>query len=121
MKSTLIQFRGQYFVYQGVAKGKELSNEGVALAIGAYESAFLANIVASYVFEEMEECFEECVFRGIYRDNGLVVFVGNKNKHEMQAWLQKYQSLMNKLTGDNYLQLTTKLWQPPSANVGNSP
>eukprot|EP00957_Ditylum_brightwellii_P098473 7502150-Ditylum_brightwellii.AAC.1 len=72
MKSTLIQFRGQYFVYQGAAKGKELPNKDVALAIGAYELAFLANIIASYVFEETEECFERCVFRGIYRDNGLV-------------------------------------------------
>eukprot|EP00957_Ditylum_brightwellii_P013944 1052227-Ditylum_brightwellii.AAC.1 len=83
MKSTLIQFRGRYFVYQGAAKGKELSEEGVALAIGAYELAFLAVIVASYVFEEMEECFERCVFRGIHRDDGLVAFVGNKNKREI--------------------------------------
>eukprot|EP00957_Ditylum_brightwellii_P195404 14888176-Ditylum_brightwellii.AAC.1 len=69
MKSTLIQFRGRYYVYKGVAKGKELSNEDVALAIGAYESAFLANIVASYVFEKTGECFTNCVLRGIYRDN----------------------------------------------------
>eukprot|EP00957_Ditylum_brightwellii_P196308 14956275-Ditylum_brightwellii.AAC.1 len=55
MKSTLIQFKGCYFIYQGAAKGKEISNEDVALAIGAYESAFLADIVASYVFEETEE------------------------------------------------------------------
>eukprot|EP00957_Ditylum_brightwellii_P048098 3651302-Ditylum_brightwellii.AAC.1 len=44
MKSTLIQFKGRYFVYKGSAKGKEILEEDVALAIGAYESAFLANI-----------------------------------------------------------------------------
>eukprot|EP00957_Ditylum_brightwellii_P189829 14451789-Ditylum_brightwellii.AAC.1 len=104
MKSTLIQFRGQYFVYQGAAKGKELSDKDAALAIGAYELAFLANIVG-----------------GIYRDNGLVMFVGNKNKREIQEWLWKYQSLVNKLVGGNCLQFTIKLWQPPPANVGNSP
>eukprot|EP00957_Ditylum_brightwellii_P191655 14591428-Ditylum_brightwellii.AAC.1 len=71
MKSTLIQFRGQHYVYQGAAKGKELSDKDVALAIGAYELAFLADIVATYVFEEMEECFRQCIFRGIYRDDGL--------------------------------------------------
>eukprot|EP00957_Ditylum_brightwellii_P153047 11650071-Ditylum_brightwellii.AAC.1 len=27
MKSTLIQFRGKYYVYKGAAKGKELSDE----------------------------------------------------------------------------------------------
>eukprot|EP00957_Ditylum_brightwellii_P057457 4356342-Ditylum_brightwellii.AAC.1 len=55
MKSTLIQFRGQYFVYQGAAKGKELSDEDVVLAIGAYELAFLAYIMAFYMFEETEK------------------------------------------------------------------
>eukprot|EP00957_Ditylum_brightwellii_P119350 9105072-Ditylum_brightwellii.AAC.1 len=54
MKSTVIQIRHQYFVYQGAVKGKELSDEDVALAICAYKLAFLANIMASYIFEEME-------------------------------------------------------------------
>eukprot|EP00957_Ditylum_brightwellii_P146592 11159810-Ditylum_brightwellii.AAC.1 len=57
MKSTLIQLKGCYFIYQGAAKGKEISKEDIALAIGAYKSAFLADILASYVFEETEECF----------------------------------------------------------------
>eukprot|EP00957_Ditylum_brightwellii_P129690 9893096-Ditylum_brightwellii.AAC.1 len=52
MKSTLIQFKGHYFIYQGAAKGKEISDEDIMLAIGTYKSAFLADIVASYVFEE---------------------------------------------------------------------
>eukprot|EP00957_Ditylum_brightwellii_P178638 13606768-Ditylum_brightwellii.AAC.1 len=103
MKSTLIQFKGQYFIYQGAAKEKEISDEDVALAIGAYKSAFLANSVASYVFEETVECFVKCIYRGIYRDDGLVVFAGRRNKHEIQAWLRKYQSLVNKLEGGDYL------------------
>eukprot|EP00957_Ditylum_brightwellii_P179047 13638480-Ditylum_brightwellii.AAC.1 len=44
MKSTLIQFKGKYYVYKGATKGKELSDKDVALAIGAYEAAFLADI-----------------------------------------------------------------------------
>eukprot|EP00957_Ditylum_brightwellii_P164101 12494864-Ditylum_brightwellii.AAC.1 len=72
MKSTLIQFKGCYFVFQGATKAKEISDEDIVLAIGAYESAFLADIVASYVFKETEECFVKCIFRGIYRDDGLV-------------------------------------------------
>eukprot|EP00957_Ditylum_brightwellii_P170626 12987639-Ditylum_brightwellii.AAC.1 len=120
-KSTLIQFRGRHYVYQGAAKGEELLDEDVALAIGAYESAFLADIVASYVFEETEECFEQCVFRGIYRDDGLMILVGNRNKSEIQEWLQKYQSLVNELADSDYLQFTTKLWQPPQVNAEDSP
>eukprot|EP00957_Ditylum_brightwellii_P068497 5199897-Ditylum_brightwellii.AAC.1 len=80
MKSTLIQFKGRYYVYKGATKGREILEEVVALAIGAYESAFLADIVASYVFEETEECFIQCIYRGIYRDDGLVAFEGKKNK-----------------------------------------
>eukprot|EP00957_Ditylum_brightwellii_P064915 4924809-Ditylum_brightwellii.AAC.1 len=86
-------FRGKYFIYKGAAKGKELSNEDVVLAIGAYEAAFLADIVASYIFKETGECFIECVFRGIYRDDRLVVFSGRRNKKDIQEWLRKYQSL----------------------------
>eukprot|EP00957_Ditylum_brightwellii_P116481 8885109-Ditylum_brightwellii.AAC.1 len=70
-----------------------MSDEDVALAIGAYELAFLVDIVASCMFEETEECFRECILRGIYRDDGLVVFVGPRNKGKIQEWLQKYQSL----------------------------
>eukprot|EP00957_Ditylum_brightwellii_P003237 246706-Ditylum_brightwellii.AAC.1 len=47
----------RYFVYQGATKGKEILDEDATLAIGAYKSAFLADIMASYVFEETEECF----------------------------------------------------------------
>eukprot|EP00957_Ditylum_brightwellii_P208876 15359351-Ditylum_brightwellii.AAC.1 len=121
MKSTLIQFKGQCFIYQGAAKGKEILDEGVTLAIGAYESAFLAGIVASYVFEETEECFVKCIYKGIYRDDGLVVFTGRQNKREIQVWLQKYQSLVNRLACGDYLKFTTKLWLPPPANASNSP
>eukprot|EP00957_Ditylum_brightwellii_P211255 15365956-Ditylum_brightwellii.AAC.2 len=56
MKSTLIQFRGKYYVYHGAAKNRDALEEGIALAIKAYESVFLADIVASYVFGMMEKC-----------------------------------------------------------------
>eukprot|EP00957_Ditylum_brightwellii_P159044 12104804-Ditylum_brightwellii.AAC.1 len=63
MISTLIQFRGKHYVYKEALKDAELLDEDVALAIGAYESTFLANIVASYVFEEAEECFKESIYQ----------------------------------------------------------
>eukprot|EP00957_Ditylum_brightwellii_P047219 3586024-Ditylum_brightwellii.AAC.1 len=69
MKSTLIQLRGRYYVYKGAAKDKELSDKDVALAIGAYKSAFLANIVASYMFEETEKCFRRRQLPAIHLQN----------------------------------------------------
>eukprot|EP00957_Ditylum_brightwellii_P134815 10278681-Ditylum_brightwellii.AAC.1 len=59
MKSTLIQFRCWYYVYKGAAKDEDLSDENVALAIGAYKLAFLADIMVSYMFEKTEEHFIE--------------------------------------------------------------
>eukprot|EP00957_Ditylum_brightwellii_P152269 11592841-Ditylum_brightwellii.AAC.1 len=41
----------KYYIYQGTAKGKNLTDENIALAMGSYESAFLADLVVSYVFE----------------------------------------------------------------------
>ena len=46
----------------------------VALAIGGHESAFLADLVVSYLMEVCSELFEGAAFRGIYRNDGFVVF-----------------------------------------------
>eukprot|EP00957_Ditylum_brightwellii_P076583 5820730-Ditylum_brightwellii.AAC.2 len=51
MKSTLFNFREKFYVYKGAAKGKDLTANDVALAIRGYELAFLANLVAYYVFD----------------------------------------------------------------------
>eukprot|EP00957_Ditylum_brightwellii_P033631 2550029-Ditylum_brightwellii.AAC.1 len=69
MQSMLIQYHGWYYAYKGAAKGKMMAVEDIALAKGAYESAFCADIVASYVFEMTETCFLQTKHQGIYRDN----------------------------------------------------
>ena len=48
------------------------------LAIGGYKSAFLADLVASYLFEKSSPIFRPTINHGIYRDDGLVVFKGKK-------------------------------------------
>eukprot|EP00957_Ditylum_brightwellii_P155430 11831044-Ditylum_brightwellii.AAC.1 len=53
MKNTLVSYCDKYFSYKGATKGKDLTVEDVALAIGGYKSAFLADLVASYLFEMM--------------------------------------------------------------------
>eukprot|EP00957_Ditylum_brightwellii_P211844 15366664-Ditylum_brightwellii.AAC.1 len=66
MQSTLIQYNGKYYAYKGVVKGKTMVAEDIALAIGAYKSAFCADIVASYIFEMTEISFLQAKHRGIY-------------------------------------------------------
>eukprot|EP00957_Ditylum_brightwellii_P181570 13830514-Ditylum_brightwellii.AAC.1 len=119
MKSTLIQFKGKCYVYCRATNEEEVAVKDVALAIGAYELAFLAKIVASYVFEKTEGCFEMSKYRGIYHNNGLVILTGKWTKKGKQKILQCYQSIVNKLLGGDYLQLTTELWQPPAADEMN--
>eukprot|EP00957_Ditylum_brightwellii_P046964 3564953-Ditylum_brightwellii.AAC.1 len=67
MKSTLIKFRGQYYVHKGAAKNEDLLDEDVELTIRAYELAFLADFVVSYIFEKTEECYVESIYRGIIK------------------------------------------------------
>eukprot|EP00957_Ditylum_brightwellii_P067600 5131298-Ditylum_brightwellii.AAC.1 len=70
MKNTLIQFRDKYYKYRGAA-GASADKEDIGLAIGSFESAWLANLAASYLLEMTEDHFTETITKGIYRDDGL--------------------------------------------------
>eukprot|EP00957_Ditylum_brightwellii_P127158 9695432-Ditylum_brightwellii.AAC.1 len=95
MRNTLVNFREKFYIYQGAAKGWDLSEEDVALIIGAFELAFLADLVALFVFKKTAVCFKSTLLREIYWDDGLVGF----------------QAKVNKLADNNYLQFTTELWR----------
>ena len=45
--------------------------------IGGYKSKFLADLVASYLFEKAKAHFHPTIYHGIYRNDGLVVFKGS--------------------------------------------
>ena len=73
MSSTLIFFNGEYYKYHEGEKSEQ------GLEIGRYESAFLADLVASYLFKKAKAHFYLTIYHGIYRDDGLVVFKGKKS------------------------------------------
>ena len=73
MSSTLICFDGEYYEYHGGEKEEQW------LAIGGYELAVLADLVASYLFEKAKAHFYPTISHGIYIDDGLVVFKGKKS------------------------------------------
>ena len=68
MGHTLLKFRGDYFEY---GEAENIDEKG--LTIGGYESAWLADLVASYVLEKFSCHFRDARFFGIYRDDGFVV------------------------------------------------
>eukprot|EP00957_Ditylum_brightwellii_P033572 2544733-Ditylum_brightwellii.AAC.1 len=77
MQTTLTRFRDRYFNYQGTAggDGNEIDKEDNVLSIGSFKAAFCADLCATYIFEIQERCFCHTKFKGIYRDNGLVIFL----------------------------------------------
>ena len=78
MSSTLLTFGAKYFDYD------EKGIETKGLAIGGYKSAFLEDLVASYLCEKYNNQFREVPQKGIYRDNGLLVFKGKKSLSEIK-------------------------------------
>ena len=100
MSSTLISFDGDYYEYHGGEK------EEYILVIGGYESAFLADLFASYLFEKAKSNFLLTIYHGTYRDDGLVVFKGKKKASEIRYWIEDFQQTVNKEAGKQHLQFT---------------
>ena len=79
MASCLITFKGKYFKYQG-----EGDNNNKGPAIVSYKSAFLANLVTSYLLKKTEIFFTNTHYYGIYHDDGFVAFKGNPKIKELR-------------------------------------
>ena len=89
------------------------------LAIGGYESAFLADFMASYLFEGTNNQFKEVLCRGIYRGDILLVFKGKRSISEIQIWIYKLQEKIDEITGYDYLQFTCENWNPGGCTSRN--
>ena len=87
------------------------------MAIGGYESDFLADLVASYLFEKSKLNFRPTIYHGIYQDDSLVVFKGKKKASEIKYWLEEFQQTVKKATGKQHLRFTAEI----CTNEANSP
>ena len=97
MSSTLICFDGEYYKYHGGKKEEQ------GLAIGGYELAFLADLVASYLFGKSKAHFHPTIYHGIYRDDGLLVCKGRKIVKEIKDWSEEFQKTVDKAAGNQHL------------------
>ena len=107
MASCLVTFDGEYYEYKGNG-----DNNDKGLAIGGYESAFLADLVASYLLEKSEKYFEKTKFHGIYRDDGLIAFNDIWSFQSIQKWLKEFQTNINEITNGTFIQFTMEIWKP---------
>ena len=79
MGNTPLTFRDRYYKYGG---GKEIEER--VLTIGGYESAWSADLVASYIMEDLSDIFDKTTkYLGIYHDDGIVIFEGNWSSTEI--------------------------------------
>jgi hypothetical protein len=108
MDTTLIQFCGAYYLYDG-----DCQVEDKGLTIGGYESAWLADLTMAYLLEDMDqEAIRETKYFGIYRDDGLAVFPGILTQPELNEWLLKFQEGINDVAENKKLKFTAELWSP---------
>ena len=68
--------------------------------------------MASYLLEVTNNQFKAVLWRGNYRDDGLLVFKGRRSKSEIQIWRDKFQEKIDKIAGNDYLQFTCESWNP---------
>ena len=80
--------------------------------IGGYESDYLADLVAYYLFEKFKALLNRTIYHGIYQGDGLVVFKGKKSVKEIKAWVEELQQTVNKAAGNQHLQFTAEIWAP---------
>jgi hypothetical protein len=112
MNTTLIQFCGVYYLYDG---DKDVMDRG--LTIGGYESAWLADMTMGFLLETMDQSvLDEAKYFGIYRDDGISVFPGVWTLDDMDNWRARFQGAINEVAGNDKLSFTAELWTPGEAS-----
>ena len=115
MGNTFFSFRDQHYQYNGHG---DADNKG--LTIGGFESAWLADLVASWLLETCANHFEHCIFDGIYRDDGFIVFKGKRSAHRMGNWLKHFQTSVNNTVGSDNLRFSMVVWSPEKPQRSSS-
>ena len=73
-------------------------------------TAFLFDLIASYLFEKAKANFRPKIYHGIYIYDSLVVFKGKKKASKIIDWLEEFQKTVNKAAGNQPLQFTAEIW-----------
>jgi hypothetical protein len=88
MGNTIVSFRDRYYEY-----GVDPDPNRRGVTIGGFESAFLADLEATYIFEKLHHLLEQHIrLVGTYRDDKIIVFWGNR----LNKWLKNRLSIFQK-------------------------
>lgn len=107
MKFNFVTFEGIFYRYRGNG-----TTENPALSIGNFESAFLADLVMSYIFNSANEqgLFKDFAISKIYRDDGF--FIPNRKNINIDSWLHNFQRYVNGLTKNTGSDIVFTLRKP---------
>ena len=70
----------------------------------------MADLVASYLFDNAKPILLPTIYHGIYRDDSLVVFKGKNKASEIKYWLEEFQQTVNTAAGNQHLKFTAEIW-----------
>ena len=108
MGNTLLTFVDKYYEYAG---SKSIDERG--LTIGGYESAWLADLVASFILDNAKDLFENTThYYGIYRDDGIIFLKGLWTNEMIFKWIKTFQIRANDILCSRDLLFTTEIWNP---------
>ena len=66
--------------------------------------------MAANLLENATDIFDPTMFKGIYRDDGFVVFKDNLLKSEVAVWLERFQERIDELAESKFLKFTAVIW-----------
>jgi hypothetical protein len=108
MGNTIVSFLDKYYKY-----GVDPDPDKRGLNIGGFESAFLADLEASYIFDKLRFIWERHVrFLGTYRNDKIIVFNGPKWNERLLNWLATFQREVDRLLETSDIQFTIEIWRP---------
>jgi hypothetical protein len=106
MGNTIVSFRDKYYKY-----GVNPNPNHRGLTIGGFESAFLADLEATYIFEKLHHLLEQQVrLIGTYRNDEIIVFWGNRSNKWLKNWLSIFQKEVDQLLRNVDIQFTMEIW-----------
>ena len=114
MANTLLKFQDMYYKYGG--NETDVADKG--LTIGGYESAWLADLVAAFILENLDDIFDDALFSGIYRDDGIIVKEGILTKQEIAEWKNQVNKRAEELVGSDHLKFTVGIWDAGGVDDG---
>jgi hypothetical protein len=117
MGNTIVSFQDKYYEY-----GVDPDPNRRGLTIGGFESAFLADLETTYIFQKLRHLYESYTsFIGTYRDDEIFVFRGQRSTEWLKNWLSTFQREVDRLLGTKDIQFTMEVWRPGSDFTGPIP